>query len=365
MDFITGLPPSSHHSGTTAYDSILVIVDRYTKMAKYIPTKTTLTAAELATIFAERIAWEYGFPASIVTDRGSLFTSEFWSAFCFYTKVRRRLSTAFHPQTDGQTERQNQTLEQYLRSYCNYKQDDWVRWLPAAAFAYNRSTNAILRISPFEALMGYNPTFETSIEDNALGEGAKDVRERVESMANVRTHADKLWEHAAAAQAKYYNSKHTRRNFAVGEKVLLNAKNIKLQRPQKKLDHKFLGPFEVEELIGNQAYRLRLPIRYKALHPVFHVSLLEPYLQREGKEPAEPAAIQLEDGEEWEVEAILDDRIRRGTRQYWVKWIGYPESDNSWEPEENLENAQNLLTAYRRQTDAAPPVPTRRSHRRK
>jgi hypothetical protein len=120
MDFITDLPASKRRHGSTVYDSILVIVDRFTKAAHYIPVRKTIDAPELAEVFIEAVIRLHGVPKSIVMDRGSVFTSRFWASLCYYMETRRALSTSFHPQTDGQTERQNQTLEQYLRAYINY-----------------------------------------------------------------------------------------------------------------------------------------------------------------------------------------------------------------------------------------------------
>ena len=108
-------------------------------MAQYIPTTKTVTATELADLFTDNIVRFFGLPLGIVSDRGSVFTSQFWADFCFVAKVKRRLSTAFHPQTDGQTERQNQTLEQYLRAYVGDNQASWTALLPLAEFAYNNS----------------------------------------------------------------------------------------------------------------------------------------------------------------------------------------------------------------------------------
>ena len=122
MDFITDLPPSNRNG--SVYDAVLVVVDRYTKMSRYIPCKKTCTAEKLVTLFYEEVICRYGVPNGIVSDRGSVFTSGYWSSFCYEAHVKRRLSTAFHPQTDGQTERQNQTLEQYLRCYCSEHQSD-------------------------------------------------------------------------------------------------------------------------------------------------------------------------------------------------------------------------------------------------
>lgn len=347
MDFVTGLPPSKKTGGTAAYDSILVIVDRYTKMVKYIPAKTTITADELATTLADRILWEYGIPKSIVSDRGSLFTSKFWSALCFYAKIRRRLSTAFHPQTDGQTERQNQVLEHYLRTYCNYRQDDWADHLRPAEYAYNNAKHASTGISPFMALMGYNPTFSPDLEAELPGEGVQPARARLIELTEMRNEANRFWEAAMAYQVKYYNATHKSRHYHVGNMVMLNAKNLKLQRPSRKLEHKFIGPFEVEATVGSQAYRLQLPPMYKALHPVFHVSILEPYHQRPGEELQRPAPIRLDEADEWEVEAILDHKTERGKAKYHVKWLGYPPSENTWEPENVLENAKEVLHAYK------------------
>ena len=156
MDFITDLPPSKKRGKT--YNCILVIVDRYTKMAHYVPSRKNLDAGELADVFVSKYFRHHGALASIVTDRGTLFTSKFWSSLCFYLRVKRRLSTAFHPQTDGQTERQNQTLEQYLRAHVNFVQDDWVRLLLLAEFLYNNSRHSVTGVSPFFLQGGYHPS---------------------------------------------------------------------------------------------------------------------------------------------------------------------------------------------------------------
>ena len=128
MDMIVGLPPSADgHS--KAYDAILVTIDRFTKMAKYFPIRETINAHELVNLFYRQIVCSFRTPSSIISNHGSIFTSQFWSSLCFYMKARRKLNTAFHPQTDGQAQRQNQTLKQCLCCYINYRQDDWVDWL--------------------------------------------------------------------------------------------------------------------------------------------------------------------------------------------------------------------------------------------
>ncbi|MBW0537703.1 hypothetical protein O181_077418 [Austropuccinia psidii MF-1] len=135
MDCITQLPLSN------SFDSILVIVDRFSKMAFFIPTMSSIPSLDLAHSFIKNIFSNNGLPSRIVSGRGSLFVSSFWNKFCQQLKISRNLSTAYHPETDGQTERVNQILEQYLWLYVSYHQEDWNIWLPLAEFAYNNSDN--------------------------------------------------------------------------------------------------------------------------------------------------------------------------------------------------------------------------------
>ncbi|PNH26348.1 hypothetical protein BJF96_g10337 [Verticillium dahliae] len=158
LDFITSLPPSKEPLTGTSYDNILVVVDRLTKYSYFLPYKATGTAEDLAYVFLRNIVGQHGLPKELVSDRDKLFTSNFWKSLIAQLGAKHKLSTAFHPQTDGQTERTNQTLEQYLRCYINYQQDDWVTLLPIAQFAYNSSPSESTKESPFYANYGYNPT---------------------------------------------------------------------------------------------------------------------------------------------------------------------------------------------------------------
>jgi transposase InsO family protein len=152
MDFITNLPES------TGCDQLWVVVDRFTKMAHFIPLqKDGKTTADLAKIFAKEIWKLYGLPTDIVLDRDSRFTSMTWKAFIGTLGIKPRMSMVFHPQTDRQMERLNQTIEAYLCSFVNYEMDDWVDLLPMAEFAYNNSVTSIIGLSPFYANYGYYP----------------------------------------------------------------------------------------------------------------------------------------------------------------------------------------------------------------
>jgi hypothetical protein len=347
MDFITGLPPSK--KGSKVSDAILVVVDRYSKMARYIPTVVTLDASELLDILTEEVFLRYGFPSGIVTDRGSLFTSSFWSEVCYVARIKRRLSTAFHPQTDGQTERQNQTLEQYLRMFCNDEQDNWATILSMAEFAYNNAHQSSIKMSPFYAVYGYQPFMRFQLMDYSRTETVPNARERIERLHQAREELETRWETAKAQQAKYYNKRHSPMTFNIGDLVLLSTKNLRQRRPSKKLSHRFIGPFRVLEPIGTQAYRLALPMKWK-VHPVFHVSYLEPYyqgIQSELNEEMPPPEL-VNDQEEYEVEEILDQKLRKGEKRYLVKWKGWSDDYNQWVLEQDMENAPELRRRYER-----------------
>jgi transposase InsO family protein len=223
MDFIVGLPPSTRQG--SVYDAILVIVDRYTKAARYLPTTSKVNAEDLTNLFLQEIVFKTGAPRSIVTDQGSLFTSAYWAQFCQGLRVKGRLSTMFHPQTDGQTERQNQTLETYLRTFTNFQQSDWADWLVTAEFAYNNAKNASTGYSPLMAWQGLDPELPgaegllKSITNNA-------VEIRLKGIAQIRTQLEENLRMAIARQAASYDKRHREEHFSVGEEVLLLTKNI-------------------------------------------------------------------------------------------------------------------------------------------
>ncbi|KAE8247514.1 hypothetical protein A4X03_0g7031, partial [Tilletia caries] len=270
MDLIEGLPPSN------GFDTILVIVERLTKMSLFIPTHSTLTAPELSKLYLHHVFSKHSLPSNIVSDRGSEFTSSFWRSLCQLLNIEQSLSTAYHPQTDGQTERVNQNLEQYLRLYTSYQQDDWADLLPLAEFTYNNTEHSTTSVSPFFANKGFNPSFDitptTAADNPAAHPQANDL---VTLLGHLHQHLRDQIAEANETSKTAYDRKHLQAPvFSVGELVMLSAKHIRSKRPTAKLDNRFLGPFKIIACISSYAYRLELPSSMR-IHNVFHVSLLE------------------------------------------------------------------------------------------
>ena len=248
----------------------------FTKMAYLILLLKWINAKDFAKIFFQQIWNLHGLPTDIVSDRDTKLTSHFWQVLMDLLGIKSKLSMAFHPETDGQPERVNQTIEQYLRHYCSWKQDDWDELLLMAEFAYNSAKSETTGISPFEANYGmlprqsWEPLNKTSYVNPAstlLENVWKGTWERIREnilKAQVRT-------------ARWHNLKRGKQpELKVGDLVMVDKRNLSTQRPSKKLDHKNAGPFPIIKVVGKRAFRVQLPNRSQA-HPTFHVQLLEPY----------------------------------------------------------------------------------------
>jgi transposase InsO family protein len=351
MDFIVELPPSP--SGDNA---ILVTVDRFSKMAHFSVTRTTADAADIARLFLRDVYRLHGLPADIVSDRDKIFRSSFWQHLLSLLGVTPNMSTAFHPQTDGQTERVNQTLEQYLRIFCNYQQDNWQDLLPLAEFACNNSVHASTGKTPFFANYGCHPNSVTTVASRTPNSDNPAAEDLAVSLRNIHKQLALDLADASATQAHFYNRKVKKApRFKKGNQVWLLRRNIKTTRPSDKLDYKRLGPFRIAKKIGKAAFRLKLPASMR-IHPVFHVSLLEPFRPNDipgrTQDPSPPVIV--DNQEEFEVEEILDSRIRRGKLQYFVHWKDWPISSRTWEPQENLAHSPDMIDAFHRAYPSKP-----------
>jgi hypothetical protein len=338
FDHITKLPKSKEITSQQEYDSIFVITDRLTKYGYFIPYQEATDAEVLAYTVLKTVVANHGLPDEVITDRGTTFASKFWQALTAQLGVNHKLSTAYHPQTDGQTERLNQTLEQYLRCYINYEQDDWASKLPLAQLAYNSAPTESTKITPFYANYGFEPEIDKAPRVGPLAEKAMLTADQLKSL---HTAMGKELEYVRQRMATYYNQKRLKGPiFKRGEMVYLLRKNFKTTRPSPKLDYKKVGPFKVEEVISDTNYRLSLPSSMR-MHPVFHISLLE----RAPQNAKQQIDIEVYE-EEYEPERIVDKQTMDGEIKYLIKWKGYDATENTWEPAKHLTNCRPLLRQF-------------------
>jgi transposase InsO family protein len=261
MDFITRLPRTS-----AGYDSIWVIVNRLTKVAHFIPVKTTYSGAKLAELYMARIVYLHGVPKKIMSDRGSQFTSRYWKKLHESLDTRLNFSSTYHPQTDGQTERTNQVLEDMFRA--------------CAEFSYNNSYLASLKMSPFEAL--YSRKCRTPLYWDQTGEmqlfGPEIIQEKEEQVHQIRENLRT----AQSRQKSYADTQRRLLEFKEGDYVYLKVSPLRGMRRFKvkgKLSPRFIGPFLILKRVGEVAYQLELPDHLADVHDVFHVSQLKKCLR--------------------------------------------------------------------------------------
>ncbi|KAH9448947.1 hypothetical protein Pst134EA_033175 [Puccinia striiformis f. sp. tritici] len=334
MDFITKLPVSS------GFDSIMVVVDLLSKMTHFIPCKETYSASRIAQLFRSNIFRLHGLPEKIISDRGSVFISEFWKSLMNSLQIKAGYSTAYHPQTDGQTERMNQVLEDYLRHFCSYYQDNWDKLLDLAEFATNNLDSSSSGVSPFFFCQGYHP--KCGVLTNSSR--PKTLDEFIEDLQVTQEQAAECLEQAKKRQARYYNiHKRPATQYTAGDQVLLLRKFIQTRRFNSKLDYRFLGPFRVIEMVGKNAVRLDLTKDYPKLHPVFNVSLVTKY-----RSPSEVAGRSILEGirEEYytsgrivdwsHLSSVLDARKVKGKYEYLLRWHNSTPGEDTWVSEQHI-----------------------------
>lgn len=316
MDFIEGLPKSGN------YSCILVVVDTFSKYGHFIPLAHPFTVLSVATTFLNNVYKLHGLPESIISDRDRVFTSNLWQELFKLSQTQLRMSSAYHPQTDGQTERVNQCLETFLRCFVQCCPKQWVKWLPLSEFWYNTCYHSSTGKSPFEVVYGHPPKhFGIDTVESCV------VSDLQEWLAERQLMTQLVRQHLQRAQQKMKNQADKNRidrQFEVGEMVFVKLQPYVQQsvahRANHKLAFKYFGPFEILQKVGLVAYKLKLPPS-SSIHPVFHVSQLKKVIGAKTKvssyipEPANshPAA-----------ESVIGERLctRRGRvqPQVLVKW---------------------------------------------
>ncbi|KAF8754225.1 hypothetical protein RHS01_06321, partial [Rhizoctonia solani] len=319
-DMIVDLPKDGNN------DSILVIVDSFTKYVVLVECSKKLKAPELADLFLRHVWKRYGMPEKTVSDRGRVFNNKFLRALYRRLGIDPHFSLAYHPQSDGQTERVNPTVKHFLRAYSGINQKDWVKWLPMAEFAYNNAVHSATGKTPFKALYGWEPALTPS-----------NIPTDVPEADDLATEMEAQWREVEAAlrQSK--------------ERMTAGGTGEPLKTLSPKLTEQRLGPFKVTKKISNRAYRLELPPSMK-IHDVFYVGLLSK-VKRDKKRTFEnrPPPVTVDGEEEYEVEGITDMEKRGKEWFFRVKWKGYGSEENTWEPRENLKNAEKILKKFEKE----------------
>jgi hypothetical protein len=356
IDFIVGLPVSKHCT------NLMVITDRLGKGVILTP----LARIDADTV-AEHFLWVFvpyhGIPTAIVSDRGTNFVGHFWKRLCQLLRITRRLSTAYHPETDGATERKNQDIELFFRIFTNHAQDDWHDLCPLAALSINNRESSTTNVSPFFLDHGYNCEpwdFPAKLTGDHTSRSPIQRAEAI--VAKMRDGVEHAKVAMAAAQQLQEETANRRRDpayhYKVGDLVWLDLRHVRTDRTSKKLDARS-AKFKIIERIGSHAYRLDTP---PGIHNVFHTMLLRPAstnpFPSQTTTEHRPGPIIVGDDEEYEIEAITNERWHRTYgRQYQVKWLGW--SRRTWESEDSLVDASALDGWREYHAPVTPPVPAR------
>ncbi|KAG1962189.1 retrotransposable element [Pimephales promelas] len=326
LDFVTGLPASA---GKTI---ILTVIDRFSKAAHFIPLAKLPSAKETAQIIVENVFRIHGLPTDIVSDRGPQFTSQFWREFCRLIGASVSLSSGFHPQSNGQAERANQTVGRILRSLSFRNPASWSEQLPWAEYAHNSLPSSATGLSPFQSSLGYQPPlFSSQLADS-----------NVPSAQAFVQRCERTWRRVRSALCRYRaqtvraaNKRRTKSpRYCCGQRVWLSTLNLPLKTTSRKLTPRFIGPFRIAQIVSPVAVRLVLPRYLRRVHPVFHVSCVKPVIRAPIRSPSPP--IRVEGAPIYRVRKILDMRPQGRGHQFLVDWEGYGPEERSWVPSRDL-----------------------------
>ena len=338
MDFIVKLPLSD------SYDTILSITDTFLKASIFIPCNETVNAEQMAKLYATYILPHYGLPHRIISDRDPRFTSVFSRELCRTLGISQNISTAYHPQTDGQSERTNQRLEQYLQIFIDYHQQNWASLLPLAQYTLNAWPNATTKKAPFELILGHIP----KVHQSARPFKSPSVESRLQQLKQAREEAREALQKATDITLPTHFEP-----YHIGDQVWLEGRNLHTTHPSSKLAPRRYVPFTITRVVSRTSYQLKLPSQWK-LHDVFHATLLTPYKETalNGQSYQEPAPDLINGQPEWEVESILKVRRWRNQLQFLIRWKGFSEAHDSWEPAKDVHAEELVDEFYKRHPTA-------------
>ena len=375
MDFVTGLPRTAR-----GHDAIQGHFSRGGSIKRLIATDVKVDALRAADAFIDCVVRHHGVPASIVSDRGPQFISRVWKALWGRFGTNLSLSTSYHPQTNGLSEREQKTMSTWLKAFCSHHPEDWDLMLPLAELALNCMPQAASGMSPFQLLYGRNPAHSV---DRALSDTPPSA-ESARALADVPA-AEARWKRMAAAWTQVRGKlregqrrmttaadRHRRElTFTVGDRVLLSTANLKIADPQynAKLAHLYCGPFTITRVINANAYELDLP-DHMSIHATVNVSQLRAYHdgrtafpnrpRAPGADRPPPESTDSAGQPAYVVERVLAQQGKGRNARYLVLWKGYPYSEATWEPAASLTQAQQAIYDYTRMVSADPRAGRRR-----
>ena len=331
------------------YNNILVVVDRFSKEAVFIPCTKEKNALTTAKLFRDHVWCQHGLPSSVVSDHGSIFASHFMGELYKILEIKRKMSTAFHPQTEGQTEWLNCEINTYLCIYVSDRQQDWAKWIKITQFVWNNTVLSVTTDSPFGITHSYSPRLRMELVD-VSAPVAKDFAAIFNKVIAALEKAKIMMK----SQADKHRS--TTPVYTIGDQVWLSTENLcMLNRTLKKLTERWIGPYEISSVMPN-AVELKLSKSLR-IHPVVNISRVKLYL---GPLPGQPVScpgpihVTEDCDEEYEVDTIIDSRIYKGKLQYLVHWKGYDESERTWEPVSNLKNSPEIVEQFHKSHPSAP-----------
>jgi transposase InsO family protein len=350
QDAVTGLPKTKR-----GHDAIQVYVERLCKVKHFAATHSTDGAVALAASFVHTVVRAHGVPEAIISDRDPRFTANYYAELTKLLGVDLRMSTARHPQSDGQSEREIRTLITALRAFCNANQDDWDDYLDMYELGCNMTVQASTQQSPYELLYGMKPRLPIDV---ALAAIAPRNPAAIDRAKRMRQAMESAREHLLTAQQRQAHnaSRRVAAPLAVGDMVLLTIEGLTLRNFTNKLCARYVGPFAVTAVVNANAYTLALPPRLQALHSTFNIDKLKPYRDGTATFPSRPqpfarpppvAEADSNGDKAWEVERIVAQRKHGRGEQYLVAWKGYPAEENSWESRANLAGAAEALADWR------------------
>ena len=339
-DAVTGLPRSKH-----GFDAIQVYIDRLTKLKRFATVRTTDGSVQLANTTLRTIIGPHGMPKSMVSDRDPRITARFWRELSRLLGSEVNLSTAYHAQTDGQSEREIQTLITALRSYVNAMGNDWDEYLPALELAFNSKQQASTGAAPFTLVYGTEARLPIDcVLDEARPATLPAVGQRAERMKAALDHARSRAELAQAKQKRLADRQRRLLRLKVGDRVLLSTENLQLRSGVHKLTGRYIGPFRVIGSVNDNAVTLELPPLLGALHSTFNISRLKQYREDHTLFPGRPRRLQQPPAVEtdtngvasYEVESVVAQRGSGARRELLVRWKGYGAEHDQWQSRSQL-----------------------------